>query len=131
MSLIPKMYQAFSGLAHSNLIPYGPLQNSWPFTRIQEKFETVGSDPDFDNDFEKIVTEHGYVFENHPVTTDDGYILNVYRIKKDDLGGDKKKPAVFLQHGVTDTADCWIMQTVDKAPAFRMVDAGYDVWLGN
>lgn len=23
------------------------------------------------------------------------------------------------------------MQTKDKAPAFRLVEAGYDVWLGN
>lgn len=36
-----------------------------------------------------------------------------------------------MMHGVTDTADCWIMQTKDKAPAFRLVEAGYDVWLGN
>jgi lysosomal acid lipase/cholesteryl ester hydrolase len=38
---------------------------------------------------------------------------------------------VFLQHGVTDSADCWIMHYPEKAPAFNLVRAGYDVWLGN
>jgi pimeloyl-ACP methyl ester carboxylesterase len=126
MSLLHDLAQNFK---HMSLPPiYPPIQNAWPFTAI-DHFAQVGTDPDFNNDFETIVTENGYVFENHPVTTEDGYVLNVYRIKKDNSNA--VKPVVFLQHGITDTADCWIMQTKEKAPAFRLVEAGYDVWLGN
>lgn len=63
------------------------------------------------------------------MTTDDGYILNVFRITDDSIS--EKKGTVFLQHGVTDSADCWIMHTPDVAPAFQLVKEGYDVWLGN
>ena len=38
---------------------------------------------------------------------------------------------VFMQHGVIDSADCWIMNYANVTPAFQMVRAGYDVWLGN
>ena len=43
----------------------------------------------------------------------------------------KNNPAVFLQHGIIDSADTWIMHKPDKAPAFILAKAGYDVWLGN
>ena len=40
-------------------------------------------------------------------------------------------PPVFLQHGIADSADCWIMNTPAKSEAFELVRLGYDVWLGN
>ena len=30
-----------------------------------------------------------------------------------------------------DSADSWIINNVDKAPALVAAEAGYDVWLGN
>lgn len=54
----------------------------------------------------------------------------MFRIKAEEIL-EKKKPVVFLQHGITDSADCWIMHYPDVAPAFRLVDEGFDVWLGN
>lgn len=30
-----------------------------------------------------------------------------------------------------DSADCWVMHHPNVAPAFQLVRAGYDVWLGN
>ena len=38
---------------------------------------------------------------------------------------------VFFQHGLLDAANDWISNDIDKAPAFIMAKAGYDVWLGN
>jgi pimeloyl-ACP methyl ester carboxylesterase len=96
---------------------------------VQEE-EQLGKDPDFDKSFQEIVAENNYLFEQHSVTTDDGYILNVFRIKKQ-ASVPAGTPVVFLQHGITDSADCWIVHYPDVAPAFRMVEAGYDVWLGN
>jgi pimeloyl-ACP methyl ester carboxylesterase len=38
---------------------------------------------------------------------------------------------MFLQHGILDSADCWIMNFPSLAPAFVLAAEGYDVWLGN
>ena len=88
-------------------------------------------DADFGKTFEEIVVENGFFFESHQVVTDDGYILNMFRIKSQQEEYETHRPAVFLQHGVTDSADCWIMNFPEVAPAFKLLRAGYDVWLGN
>jgi pimeloyl-ACP methyl ester carboxylesterase len=44
---------------------------------------------------------------------------------------DKKAPVVFLQHGIMQSANCWVMNYAEKSPAFIFAKAGYDVWLGN
>jgi len=61
--------------------------------------------------------------------TDDGYILSIFRVRSPQTK--PGAPAVFLQHGLADSADCWIMNTAEKSPAFKYADAGYDVWVGN
>ena len=38
---------------------------------------------------------------------------------------------VFLQHGMLDSADAFIMNKREGSPAFILADKGYDVWLGN
>lgn len=87
---------------------------------------------DFTASFKKIVTKNGFKVEEHAVTTKDGYILTVFRIPGA-LGEPTKagRPPVFFQHGLLDSADGWIMNTADVAPAFVAARAGYDVWLGN
>lgn len=82
--------------------------------------------------FEQIVTENGFSFEVHEVTTDDGYILKIFRIPglANEQSANGKK-VVFFQHGILDSADCWVAHRADVAPAFVMARAGYDVWLGN
>jgi len=41
------------------------------------------------------------------------------------------KPAVYFQHGILDSADAWVMNRPEVAPAFVVARAGYDVWFGN
>jgi len=82
---------------------------------------------------DQIVNESGYDFEKHTVVTKDGYILEVARIPgriDEDWEGKEKSP-IFFQHGLIDSADCWVIHHKKKAPAFVAVEAGYDVWLGN
>lgn len=43
----------------------------------------------------------------------------------------ENRPPVFLQHGLSDCADTWMVHWPDVAPAFVVSRAGYDVWLGN
>ena len=64
-------------------------------------------DPDFYKTFAEIVNENGFIFSSHPVTTEDGYKLNVFRIRSPDTKAGA--PVIFFQHGVVDSADCWIM----------------------
>jgi hypothetical protein len=38
-------------------------------------------DPDTNKSFSQLVGDNGFIFEQHPVTTEDGYILQLFRIK--------------------------------------------------
>lgn len=38
---------------------------------------------------------------------------------------------VYLQHGLTDSSDTWVVNDEDLAPGFYLANQGYDVWLGN
>jgi pimeloyl-ACP methyl ester carboxylesterase len=75
------------------------------------------------------VTENGFIFEEHPVVTQDGYKLKLFRIR--DISTQSNAPVVFMQHGILDSADGWIIHHPEVAPAFQLVREGYDVWLGN
>ena len=92
-----------------------------------------GDRSDADREFGEICTENGFKVEYHSVTTADGYILNVFRIPGmvSEEESNVTKPPVLFQHGVLDSANCWIMNYPDVAPAFVAARAGYDVWLGN
>ena len=72
-----------------------------------------------------IIALSGYTPETHTVVTPDGYILELHRI----VGtGD----VVFMQHGLMDSSATWVLAGPDNhAPAFRLAEEGYDVWLGN
>jgi lysosomal acid lipase/cholesteryl ester hydrolase len=86
---------------------------------------------DRDLSFASICEKNGFAFEEHSLTTTDGYILSVFRIPGK-IGVDPaNRPPVMFQHGITSSADTWIMHYADKAPAFVAAAAGYDVWLGN
>ena len=72
-----------------------------------------------------MIAAAGFTPETHVVVTEDGYILYLHRIVGDG-------PAVFCQHGLEDSSASWVLLGPDKgAPAFRLAQAGYDVWLGN
>jgi len=72
-----------------------------------------------------MILDAGYPAEIHPVTTKDCYILELHRIP-----GDGK--VVFLQHGLIDSSAAWVIAGPDHGGlAFRLAEAGYDVWMGN
>ncbi|CAG9313646.1 unnamed protein product [Blepharisma stoltei] len=76
---------------------------------------------------EDLITSKGYNFTYHYVITDDGYILKAFRIFKSSPNG---KPILFM-HGLAGNADCFLININSKAPAFRLVDEGFDVWVLN
>lgn len=81
--------------------------------------------------FAEICAENGFSYEEHRITTKDGYILTQFRIPGQIGDTTTVKPPVFFQHGILDSANCWIMNYAEVAPAFVAARAGYDVWLGN
>ena len=68
-------------------------------------------------------------FEDHSVTTEDGYILHLFRIN--DPKVEKLGRPILMLHGIMDTAKCFIFNYPEKAPAVVLARAGYDVWLAN
>jgi alpha-beta hydrolase superfamily lysophospholipase len=77
------------------------------------------------------VEQNGFAYQEHLVTTNDGYILKMFRIPGFKGESPNGKKVAFMQHGILDSADCWIMHKSEFAPALMLSRAGYDVWLGN
>ncbi|XP_042888749.1 gastric triacylglycerol lipase-like [Penaeus japonicus] len=82
----------------------------------------------------EMITYNGYSVEVHPVTTEDGYILSLHRIPhgiKDPKTSRQPRPPVLLQHCLLCSSAEFVMNDPDKALAYMLADAGYDVWMGN
>ena len=84
----------------------------------------------------------GYEVEEHVVKTEDGYLLGVHRVcrTKSELANKVKgrrparvrKPVVYLHHGLMMTSEIWAAPLEENRQLlFSLVEAGYDVWLGN
>lgn len=87
-----------------------------------------GKHPDFFKTFFELSSDQELENECHTVTTDDGYILSLFRLK--DSKTKKGAPVVFLQHGILASAENWVMNG-ENSVAFMLAKRGYDVWLGN
>mmetsp|Transcript_11310 Transcript_11310/g.19042 ORF Transcript_11310/g.19042 Transcript_11310/m.19042 type:complete len:207 (+) Transcript_11310:33-653(+) len=84
---------------------------------------------DFRLKFKGIADEYDYRYEEYDVTTEDGYVLKVQRIRNPMTP--PNGPVVFLQHAITDTSFGWIAHHSDESPAMVLASEGYDVWFGN
>ncbi|GAM29243.1 hypothetical protein SAMD00019534_124190, partial [Acytostelium subglobosum LB1] len=82
--------------------------------------------------FVEIVNGHGYPCEQHYATTEDGYILGLFRIPYGRSGpSNQTRQPVLLQHGLLDSSITWIINEPSESLAYILADAGYDVWMGN
>ncbi|XP_021946264.1 lipase 3 [Folsomia candida] len=80
----------------------------------------------------QLIQRLGYPVEEHNVTTDDNYILTMYRIPYSNSSPPAPgKIPVLLVHGLLASSVQWLWQPPDKALAFMLADSGFDVWLGN
>ena len=78
------------------------------------------------------ITKMGYAFEEHSVTTGDGYILTAFRVPGK-LGEPvvKGKQTVLMQHGLLDDGGTWFFNNASLDLSLELVDRGYDVWVTN
>ncbi|KAB0799466.1 hypothetical protein PPYR_07346 [Photinus pyralis] len=87
--------------------------------------------PDYKLEVPDIVKRNGYPLEQYEVTTDDGYILTLFRIPYGKVPSTHKiRKPVFLQHGMTLNSGIYV-NVGNKSLAYILADAGYDVWMGN
>ncbi|CAB0002944.1 unnamed protein product [Nesidiocoris tenuis] len=76
------------------------------------------------------IESNGYPAEVHYATTEDGYILKMFRIPRGKRSSLINKP-ILIMHGLLCSSDCWTIGGPQKALAYILADNGYDVWLGN
>lgn len=93
----------------------------------------IGTPTDMPADFYKtiqqIVEDNGFDFKSYPVTTADGYHLNMFRIRSKAYLSESR-PAVMMQHGLMSAGNTFTSNGAQSS-AFLIAAAGYDVWLGN
>jgi gastric triacylglycerol lipase len=74
----------------------------------------------------------GYPVQSHKITTADGYILTYFRIQaKGQTTFKPNLPVLYLQHGLIDSGDTWVVDDEKDAPGLLLANRGYDVWIGN
>lgn len=100
--------------------------NTDPFDALTH--HNLNADNDAWYDFERLITNQNLKVESFKVETSDHYKLKVYHVWSETMK--PGAPVVFLQHGLFDSSDTWVMNK-GKSPAMRLANAGYDVWLGN
>lgn len=91
----------------------------------------TGDGPCSEKLFSDIVSPLKYPFASYSTTTEDGFILKVFRIQAKNTQIQNGRPVVFLQHGLIDSADSWVVNRDSNSLGIALADAGYDVWLGN
>ncbi|ERL91187.1 hypothetical protein D910_08526 [Dendroctonus ponderosae] len=93
--------------------------------------EAIWLDPDTGLNLYEFIDRHGYSYENHTITTDDGYILTTVRIpqgKNESSDSNTTKPVALLLHGIWSNPKDLIIKG-DESIGFLLAEKGYDVFL--
>ncbi|XP_023943659.2 lipase 1-like [Bicyclus anynana] len=80
--------------------------------------------------FTEIATKYGFDCEEHAITTEDGYILTVFRIRRRDCAR-YKRPPVILMHGLLQSADSWLDAGPKSGLAYLIAGQCHELWVGN
>jgi pimeloyl-ACP methyl ester carboxylesterase len=75
----------------------------------------------------------GYPLEKHDAVTDDGWVLEMYRIPHGKYRNNKPgpRPVILLHHGITLSSACFALLNANESLAYIFADAGLDVWMAN
>ena len=80
--------------------------------------------------FEQRWRKYGLSAEKHFITTEDGYILQIFRVTNGESDQTNENNPVILQHGLMDSCYWWIVNG-DKSPLVVLARNGHEVWVGN
>ncbi|CAH1104918.1 unnamed protein product [Psylliodes chrysocephalus] len=98
---------------------YGNIQND----------QNCFYNPDLDSTPSQIAEGHGYALETHTTTTQDGYIISMFRLKRNSAQKKFGQP-VILQHGIIVDGLSWMISG-NNSLGFNLVSNGFDIWLPN
>uniref|UniRef100_A0A182RX02 Lipase n=1 Tax=Anopheles funestus TaxID=62324 RepID=A0A182RX02_ANOFN len=81
----------------------------------------------------EITQKYGYATEVHNIVTEDGYIVELHRIRASPSSGpaNPNKLPVLLMHGLMGSSADWILIGPEEALPYLLSDRGHDVWMGN
>ena len=79
------------------------------------------------------IENRGYLYEEHEIITEDGYILTAFRVpgKKSERLGEVRRQPVIMQHGLIDDGGTWFFNNETLDLSLELVNQGYDVWATN
>ncbi|XP_058462268.1 lipase 3-like [Malaya genurostris] len=81
---------------------------------------------------DQLLAFDGYHGEPHRVVTEDGYVLKIYRIWRDQRPPvNASREVILLQHGILHSSADWLVLGPKRSLAYQLVDLGFDVWLAN
>ncbi|XP_023943679.2 lipase 3-like [Bicyclus anynana] len=80
--------------------------------------------------FTELSGHYGFATEEHTVTTEDGYVLTVFRMTGRDCVEFNKSP-VLLMHGLFQSADAWLDAGPDAGLAYLIAAQCHELWVGN
>ncbi|EAT35489.1 AAEL012343-PA [Aedes aegypti] len=107
------------------------------FWKKENDIQTVREDnwfqideEDGDMTLQELIEKYGYKVEIHSATTEDGYMLTLFRIMPRKISETKKLP-VFVMHGLLGSAADFVISGPNNSLAYYLADDGYEVWLGN
>lgn len=102
---------------------------NWSFVTTEEPGARM-QNPEVTLSVPSIIASHGYPCETHTVVSQ-GYIMNIHRIARSKTGETTPAKTVLLQHGLFASSADWILNGPEKALAYILAEAGYDVWMSN
>ncbi|XP_072401313.1 lipase member N-like isoform X1 [Diabrotica undecimpunctata] len=94
------------------------------------KSKKCSYNPDLNSAPSEIATRHGFNLEEHRVTTQDGYILTIFRMRPRNKDVKSSQDPIILQHGIFVDGRSWFISG-NSSLAFKLVDNGYDLWIPN
>uniref|UniRef100_A0AAG5CPA0 Partial AB-hydrolase lipase domain-containing protein n=1 Tax=Anopheles atroparvus TaxID=41427 RepID=A0AAG5CPA0_ANOAO len=118
-----------------------PMVEVYGFHHAQSSAETDGpfrvDEEDALLTVPQLVWKYGYQIEIHEVQTEDGYLLDLYRIPgRRAASGQPAQRAyrnapVLLMHSLLSSCADWVLMGPGRALAYLLADSGFDVWMGN
>ncbi|XP_023943654.2 lipase 1-like [Bicyclus anynana] len=73
---------------------------------------------------------HGFTTEEHTVTTDDGYVITIFRMRRGDCDECTGRPVLLMQ-GLYQGPEAWLDAGPDAGLAYLLANECRDVWVGS